>query len=66
MTDVQDSRRCTQEWQHFTDLAEQLDEVPWDVNRACWHLAPKRHLLLEGSDELDGQFKLAKQPIKEN
>jgi len=53
--------RCTPEWQHFTDLAEQLDEVPWDVNRACRHLASKRHLLLEGSDELEGQFKLAKQ-----
>ena len=24
--------RCTQEWQHFTDLAEQLDEVPWDMS----------------------------------
>jgi len=53
--------RCTQEWQHFTDLAEQLDEVPWGVNRACRHLASKTHLLLEGSDELEGQFKLAKQ-----
>jgi hypothetical protein len=40
---------------------DQLDEwVPWNVNRACRHLASKSHLLHEGSDELEGQFKLAK------
>lgn len=51
---------CTHEWQHFADLAEQLDEVPWDVNRACRYLANQRCLLIEGAKEREGQFKLAK------
>jgi hypothetical protein len=52
--------RYPQKWQHFTDLAEQPDEIPRDVNRTCRHLALESHLLLEGSDEFECQFKLAK------
>lgn len=50
---------CTSEWQHFTQLAEALDEVPWDVNRACLDLARRERVLVEGADKLRGFFKLA-------
>lgn len=49
---------CTHEWQHFTELAERLDEVPWDVHRACRDLALRQHALLEGVNKLRGSFKL--------
>lgn len=49
---------CTADWQHFTQLAEKLDEVPWDVNRACTHLAHRMALLVEGVDKRRGFFKL--------
>lgn len=49
---------CTPDFQHFTEIAERLDEVPWDVGRACRYLAYRRSLLVEGTDELKGYFKL--------
>jgi hypothetical protein len=49
---------CTDDWQHFTQLAERLDEVPWDVNRACSYLARRMGALMEGFDKLRGFFKL--------
>jgi hypothetical protein len=50
---------CTGEWQHFTQLAERLAEVPWDVNRACLDLVHRDSVLVEGTDKLRGFFKLA-------
>jgi hypothetical protein len=49
---------CTRVWQHFTQIAAALDEVPWDVNRACKHLAQSRQVLEEGKDNLRGSFRL--------
>jgi Family of unknown function (DUF6527) len=51
---------CTVDWQHFTQLAEKLDEVPWDVNRACSYLARRVGTLEEGTDKLRGFFKLSR------
>jgi Family of unknown function (DUF6527) len=50
---------CTQEWQHFTQLAERLDQVPWDVNRACCYLSHRLEVLIEGVETLSGYFKLS-------
>lgn len=50
---------CTQEWKHYTELAEQLDEVPWDVNRVCRYLARCLGVLIEGEDKLRDYFKLS-------
>ena len=50
---------CTNDWQHFTLLAEKLDEVPWDVNRACLYLVRRMGSLVEGVAKLRGFFKLA-------
>ena len=49
---------CTHEWQHFTIIAEQLDEVPWDVNWTCSQLVRRVAALVEGRDKLKGYFKL--------
>jgi Family of unknown function (DUF6527) len=50
---------CTGDWQHFTVLAEQLDEIPWDVNRACNYLVRAAGVLTEGRGELKGSFRRA-------
>lgn len=49
---------CTGHWQHFTLLAERLDEVPWDVNRACTYLVRNAGMLREGTGDLRGHFML--------
>lgn len=49
---------CTEQWQAFTLLAERLEEVPWDVNRACVYLARNAGVLREGKGDLGGHFKL--------
>lgn len=49
---------CTLDWQHFTTIADKLDEVPWDVNRACGYLARHRGLLDEGKEKLRGSYRL--------
>lgn len=54
---------CTREWQHFTKIAEVLDEVPWDVNRACEYLAHHRGLLEEGEEKRRGSFRLKSEDI---
>lgn len=51
---------CTKEWQHFTKLAERLEEIPWDVVRACRYLVRWLDLLEEGAGRLSGYFKLSK------
>lgn len=51
---------CTRDWQHYTELAEQLDEVPWDVSRACGYLSRRAKVLEEGTEKLRGSFRLAK------
>lgn len=50
---------CTREWQHYTQLAERLDEVPWDVNWACSRLAQQGGALVEGAGNMQGYFKLS-------
>jgi len=49
---------CTHEWQHFTRIAEAIDEVPWDVGRVCGYLTRVRAVLEEGEDTLRGSFRL--------
>jgi len=49
---------CTDEWQHFSQIAEKLDEVPWDVNRACSYLSRHTGRLVEGEGKLRCYFKL--------
>lgn len=49
---------CTKDWQHYTQIAEKLDEVPWDVNWACSQLARRVNALVEGRDKRQGFFKL--------
>jgi len=49
---------CTESWQHFTELAEKLGEVPWDVNEACRGLVRQTNTLIEGKGKLEGHFKL--------
>lgn len=51
---------CSDFWQHFVQLAERLDEVPWDVARACSYLTWRMGVLEEGGDTLKGYFKLSK------
>jgi hypothetical protein len=51
--------RCTYEWQHFTQIAETIDEVPWDVNRLCSELAHGHKVLEEGGKKRQGFFRLA-------
>jgi hypothetical protein len=55
---------CTDEWQHFTLLAEKLDEVPWDVHKACSYLSHRLHLLEEGTKKLKGFFKLYRRKVR--
>lgn len=49
--------RCNEEWRHFSVIAEDLDEVPWDVNRECEYLARRLRLLIEGTGDLKGHFR---------
>jgi hypothetical protein len=48
---------CTDTWQHFTQLAEQLDEVPWDINQVCIAMA-RTGILIQGTQKLGGYFRL--------
>ncbi|MEK6805728.1 MAG: DUF6527 family protein [Pseudomonadota bacterium] len=50
---------CTHEWQHFTNLAEKLDAIPWDVNRVCRSLVNDDGVLEQGIGENLGFFRLA-------
>jgi hypothetical protein len=45
-------RRCPA---NFVTIAEELDEVPWDVLAACHHLV-REGLLVEGEDKNRGVF----------
>lgn len=51
--------KVTTQWQHYTDLAQQLDEVPWDVNWACSYLAIRHLGLEEGIGKQRGYFRKA-------
>lgn len=46
---------CTDQWKDFAGIAEELDEVPWDVNRECHALAALGKLE-EGNSALRGCF----------
>ena len=50
-------RSCTDEWRDFAEIAEELDEVPWDVNRQCKHLVRIESALEEGIGDLRGHFR---------
>ncbi|MGB2870132.1 MAG: DUF6527 family protein [Bacteroidota bacterium] len=41
---------------HFRELAESLEEVPWSVLRACKKLE-RKGILVEGNDDLSGSFR---------
>jgi hypothetical protein len=49
---------CSHEWRHFAQIAEVLDEVPWDVNRVCTYLARVVSALDEGGKARQGFFRL--------
>jgi hypothetical protein len=48
---------ATVEWEHYTELAQAIDEVPWDVNWACRLLSSRGLGLVEGTGNLRGYFK---------
>jgi|HubBroStandDraft_2_1064218.scaffolds.fasta_scaffold736927_1 hypothetical protein len=48
----------TREWQHYTELAERLDEVPWDVNRLCREMTHAPGILVEREGKSRGYFRL--------
>lgn len=50
-------RVVSYDWQHFTELAEKIEEVPWDVYRVCKDLARKSGPLTEGTNRFEGFFK---------
>lgn len=50
--------QCGAEWHHFVTIADKLDEVPWDVNRECEYLARRSGILMEGTGDLKGHFRL--------
>lgn len=45
------------QWQHFSDIAEVIDAIPWDVNRSCGALSNLGQMEA-GEKELRGYFKL--------
>jgi len=52
------------QWKHYWDIAEELDEVPWDVDYLCRAMTRHGGPLVEGEGRLDGHFKLASFPWK--
>jgi len=46
-------------WRHFWDIAQELDEVPWDVNQICRAMTGRDGLLEEGTKSLEGHFRRA-------
>jgi hypothetical protein len=48
----------TREWQHYTELAERLDEVPWDVIRLCREMTHPPGILVEREGKSRGYFRL--------
>jgi len=47
------------EWRDFTAVADELDEVHWDVLHVSRRLAGRGGRLVEGAQELKGHFKRA-------
>jgi len=47
---------CTDQWKDFARIAEELDEVPWDVNRECQALTALGKLD-KGERALRGSFR---------
>ena len=47
------SRDC---WAPYPEIADQLDEIPWDVLDACRHLA-RCGVIIEGSGKLELHFR---------
>jgi uncharacterized protein DUF6527 len=52
-------RSCTQRLRHFSDIAEELDEIPWDVSREC-HALVAAGVIVEGEGQMRGCFGLRK------
>jgi hypothetical protein len=50
-------RIITQNWQHYTEFAQQLDEVPWDVQWVCSNLLKQQGKVEEGSGKMKGFFR---------
>jgi hypothetical protein len=47
------------DWREYTDIAEALDEVPWDVLHVCRRLTGGKGHLVEGAKQLEGHFRRA-------
>jgi Family of unknown function (DUF6527) len=44
-------------WVHYTEIAQSLDEVPWDVEWVCSDLVRKGRVLEEGVGKMRGYFR---------
>lgn len=44
-------------WVHYSEIAQSLDEVPWDVQSICSDLAHKEGLAEEGTAKMRGFFR---------
>ncbi|MCC5051269.1 hypothetical protein LLE70_07200 [Xanthomonas campestris pv. aberrans] len=47
------------QWRHYWDIAQDLDEVPWDVNYVCETMAQNGGPLIAGKRDLNGCFKIS-------
>lgn len=46
-------------WRHYWDVAQELDEVPWDVHQVCRLMTGQDGELEEGAKDLEGHFRRA-------
>lgn len=62
-SDIEDRvlEALTADFVNYEQLAEELQEIPWDVLRACYALERKK-LAVVNSDRRTGQFRRAAQP----
>ena len=44
-------------WTHYTEIAQSLDEVPWDVQSVCAELVRKEKIAEEGTGKMRGFFR---------
>lgn len=49
-------RKLSSEWTSYEELAESLDEIPWDVLQACYSLV-RKNLVEKHPDHRSGKFR---------
>jgi hypothetical protein len=45
------------QWRHYTDIAQELEEVPWDVDWACRQLVRDKASIEAAGGSLSGNFR---------